>query len=389
MNELSESEVKEIEDLYEVSTYARFPYVLSHGHGTYLYDINGKKLIDLYGGHCVSILGHTPDAIVNALKEQSEKLLFYSNVAWSPIRALAAKKLIEMAPDHFKKVFFCNSGTEANENALKVAWKLTGKKHIISMIGAFHGRTLASLSASYGDTLHKSYESLLTPVSFVPFGDIDQLKKSIQEHEDTAAIIMEPIQSMAGVVCADKSFFKEVRKLCDEHNIFLIFDEVQTGVGRTGTFSYSQQLDIMPDIITLAKSLGSGIPVGGMLLPEKWASQINTGDLGTTFGGGMLAMSAVLATLQELEKRNYMDHAVAVFNTLSEGLKGSSVEVRGAGCLIGLVLTEPVNAIRSELLNKGWLTGSSKNPNVIRLMPPVNTPLEIIHDFIIELKKLL
>lgn len=389
MDNIIDLDIKELENQYEVSTYDRFPYVLSHGHGVYLYDTDNKELIDLYGGHCVSILGHTPEAVVNALKDQAEKLLFYSNVAWSRLRGLTAQKLVSMAPESFKKVFFCNSGTEANENALKIAWKLTGTKHIIAMEGGFHGRTLASLAVSYGTPLREPYETILPPVSFIPFGNIQALRKCLEEHKDTAAVIMEPIQSMAGVVCANKQFFQEVRMLCDEYGVFLIFDEVQTGVGRTGTFSYSEQAGIVPDIITLAKSLGSGIPVGAVLLPDKHAQQIKTGDLGTTFGGGMMAMASTLATLEEIEKQHYMEHAVSIFETVNEGLSKTKITVRGAGCLIGMVFENPVKEIRMKLMEKGWLTGSAKNPNVIRLMPPINTPLEIIENFVSELKNLI
>lgn len=389
MNTIAETNIKELENRYEVSTYDRFPYVLSHGHGIYLYDTEGKKLTDLYGGHCVSILGHTPDAVVSAIKDQADKLLFYSNVAWSPVRGLAAQKLVSMAPDSFKKVFFCNSGAEANENALKMAWKLTGKKHVIAMEGGFHGRTLASLAVSYGTPLREPYETILPPVSFIPFGNIDALKKRLEDSKDIAAVIMEPIQSMAGVVCSNTEYFQEVRKLCDQNDVFLIFDEVQTGIGRTGTFSYSDQVGIAPDIITLAKSLGSGIPVGAVLLPEKHANQIKPGDFGTTFGGGMMAMAAALATLTEIEEKHYMDHAVAIFDTIKNGLKDTDIMVRGAGCLIGLVFETPVKELRMKLMEKGWLTGSAKNPNVIRLMPPVNTPLDIIESFIVELKNLI
>lgn len=388
MNSIAESDIKELENQYEVSTYDRFPYVLSHGHGTYLYDTEGKELIDLYGGHCVSILGHTPDAVVNAIKDQAGKLLFYSNVAWSPIRGLTAQKLVSMAPASFNKVFFCNSGTEANENALKIAWKLTGTQHVIAMEGGFHGRTLASLAVSYGTPLREPYETILPPVSFTPFGNIEALEKSLHEHKDTAAVIMEPIQSMAGVVSANKKYFREVRKLCDDHGVFLIFDEVQTGIGRTGTFSYSEQLDIVPDIITLAKSLGSGIPVGAVLLPDKHAQHIKTGDLGTTFGGGMMAMASTLATLEEIEQQHYMEHAVSIYETIEKGLSETDITVRGAGCLIGLVFDTPVKELRMKLMEKGWLTGSAKNPNVIRLMPPINTPLDIIEKFVSELKNL-
>lgn len=377
------------ENKYEALTYDRYPVVFTHGDGHKLYDTDGKEYVDLYGGHCVSILGHTPETVRQAIHEQAGRLFFYSNVAYSPVRADAAELLIGMAPDGFDRVFFCNSGTEANENAIKLAWKTTGKTRLVSTEGGWHGRTLASLSITDDPKITDPVAFALVACERVPFGDAAALEACLQAHDDVAAFILEPIQSIAGMVDAPESYYREIREICDRHGVMLIFDEIQTGVGRTGRFSVSEWYDMKPDLITLAKSLASGMPIGAVLMPERVASTLKNGDLGSTFAGGPVVAAACRATLQYIADHKLMDHATDIYKILYKSFENSDVEVLGRGALIGLKLPVPYKDVKSELFSRGWLTGGSSKPNVMRLMPPLVTPLDEFVRFAGELKQIL
>lgn len=372
---------KNIEDTYEVNSYARYPVVFESGSDIYLFDSNGMKYTDLYGGHCVSILGHSPNSVIEALNKQSRELMFYSNVVYNPARAKAAKKLVEMSPEGFDRVFFCNSGTEANENAIKIAWIVTGKHHIVSTIGGWHGRTLASLSVTHSPKLRNPFQFALPTTSFIPFGDADALQDFLTVNDDVAAFIIEPIQSISGCAMADDSYYRQIREICTKHGVMLIFDEIQTGVGRTGRFSFCEHVGMTPDIISLAKSLGAGFPIGAVLIPESLAQKIKIGDLGSTFAGGMMASAACHATLEEIESRDLMKQASAIYETLRSSLEGSDIKIRGRGCLIGLKLPCTAKPIVQKLFNKGWITGTSDVENVMRIMPPLITPTDVIRQF--------
>ncbi len=362
------------EDAFQIPTYSKLPVALVRGEGINVWDAEGLCYLDFYGGHCVTPLGHCPPRVVAALQQQAGELLFYSNVVYSPVRATAARLLASMAPAGMGHVFFCNSGTEANETALKLARTSTGKSHIIAMADGFHGRTLGSLAATHSDKYRAPYRAVLAEVTFVPFGDAAAVRRVLAEQDDVGGLIIEPIQSMAGLYTAPDTYFQELRALCDQHSVALIFDEVQTGVGRTGRFSISEHVGITPDLITLAKSLGSGIPVGAVLARDAIAQQVKPGDQGTTFGGGMMAMAAVTATLETIRDENLMARAEEIFDTIREGVAGLVREVRGRGCLIGLDLGSPAAPVIKALRAHGILTGSASDPNVIRLMPPLNTP---------------
>jgi acetylornithine/N-succinyldiaminopimelate aminotransferase len=379
---------KEIADRFEAPAYARYPVVFESGDDVYLTDTSGKRYVDLYGGHCVSILGHSPKSVIDAISEQSRRLMFYSNVVYSPVRASASRKLVTMAPEGFDRVFFCNSGTEANENAIKLAWKMTGRKGIASTIGGWHGRTLASLSVTHSPKLRIPYQFALPSVDFVPFGDAEALDQCFKKNPDIASFILEPIQSINGCNTAPDQYFRDIRNICNQHGVMLIFDEIQTGVGRTGKFSYSEHVDIKPDLITLAKSLAAGFPIGAVLMPERVASDLKIGDLGSTFAGGMLACAACEATLNEIESKNYMSNASLVFDALSEQLSGTDLVVRGKGCLIGIHLPCESKAVVGKLFNEGWITGTSDVPDVMRIMPPIITPINIIKEFATALKEI-
>jgi acetylornithine/succinyldiaminopimelate/putrescine aminotransferase len=319
---------------------------------------------------------------VKAVQDQAATLMFYSNVVYSPVRARAARLLAEMAPAELGHVYFCNSGTEANETALKLARTWTGKPGVLAMVEGFHGRTLGSLAVTWNPKYRSPYAGLIQEATFLPFGDLTAVEEALGARDDVGAIILEPIQSMAGVVEAEPDYYQGLRDLCDRNGVALIFDEVQTGVGRTGTFSISEQYGITPDLISLAKSLGSGIPVGAVLARDAISETVKPGDQGSTFGGGMVAMAAMAATLETIQDEALMGRATGIFRRIRDGLSGSVSAVRGRGCLIGLELDGPAAPVIRELREAGILVGSAVQSNVIRLMPPLNTTDEALETFV-------
>jgi acetylornithine/N-succinyldiaminopimelate aminotransferase len=372
---MTTAETIRTEDAFQIPTYKKLPIALVRGEGAYVWDADGTRYVDFYGGHCVVPIGHSPAPVVAAIQQQAAALMFYSNVVYSPVRAEAAALLAEMAPEGMGHVFFCNSGTEANETALKLARTFTGRPHVVAMTAGFHGRTLGSLIATHG-AYRAPYADVLPETTFVPFGDADALDAALAERTDVAAVILEPIQSMAGLYTAPPEYFQRLRATCDAAGALLIFDEVQTGVGRTGTFSISEGLGVRPDLITLAKSLASGVPVGAVLANDAVAAHVKVGDQGTTFGGGMLAMAALTATLRTIRTEGLMGRAVQVFDRLSAGLAGLVREVRGMGCLVGVDLGRKAAPVIAGLLERGFIVGSASDPNVIRLMPPYTIPFD-------------
>src|SRR5688572_4092132 len=360
------------EDRFQLATYKKMPIAAVRGKGVWLYTSDDEKYLDLYGGHAVAGTGHSHPHVVAAIAEQAGKLLFYSNLVYSEVRATAAEKLVSIAPDSLTKVFFCNSGTEANENAMRMARLTTGRDNIITFSGGFHGRTADSISATFLGKYRELGKPNVPGHRQAEFGDIESLRAVADE--TVAAIMLEPIQSMAGVRTATPHFFKELKNLCDELGMALIYDEVQTGVGRTGEWFFAGSGaggGIVPDIITLAKSLGSGIPVGACLVTEKIASQIKENDLGTTFGGGMVAMAAVTATLEAIENDSMLNNVREVeahFRNLMAEIP-QITKVRGLGFLLGIEFKEKAAPIHEGLLERKVITGTSSDPNVLRLLP--------------------
>src|SRR6202171_3955865 len=296
------AEIAASEEKFQLATYKKMAVAAERGEGVWIYTSDGQRYLDLYGGHAVAGTGHCHAHVVAAIREQSEKLLFYSNLVYSGGRARAAEKLVSVAPDSLTKAFFCNSGTEANENAMRMARMATRRSDIVTFSGGFHGRTADAISATFLGKYREIGKPNVPGHLRAEFGDIDSVRAVADE--SVAAIMLEPIQSMAGVCTAAPEFFRALRELCDERGIVLIYDEVQTGVGRTGEwfFAGSRASDrVVPDIVTLAKALGSGIPVGACLVTEEIASHIKENDLGTTFGGGMIVRAAVPATLEAVE----------------------------------------------------------------------------------------
>ncbi len=371
---ISLKDITSLEEQYQLATYKKMPVVAERGKGAWLYAANGERYLDLYGGHAVAGTGHCHPHVVKAIHEQSDKLLFYSNLVYSEARARAAQKLVSVAPDSLTKAFFCNSGTEANENAMRMARMMTGRENIITFDGGFHGRTADAISATFLGKYRELGKPNVPGHLRAEFGNIDSVRELADQ--SVAAIMLEPIQSMAGVKTAAPSFYRELRELCDERAIVLIYDEVQTGIGRTGEWFFAGSAagdTVVPDIITLAKSLGSGIPVGACVVREEIASHIKENDLGTTFGGGMIAMAAVTATLEAIEDDQMLANVCDVEAYLRERLKEIEqvVNVRGRGFLLGLEFAEQARAIHEALLQRKIITGTSSDPKVLRLLPPL------------------
>ena len=378
--------IRSIEDKFQVSTYKKMDIAVERGNGSWVYSSSGAKYLDLYGGHAVCATGHSHPHVVAAIKEQAEKVIFYSNLVYSDIRGRAAEKVASLAPASLSKVFFCNSGTEANENAMRMARMVTGRQKIISFSGGFHGRTADSISATFLGKYRKLGEPNVPFHVEAEFGDIDSLLSVIDM--ETAGVILEPIQSMAGVREAEPSYFQRLRELCDRNGTLLVFDEVQTGVGRTGNWFFAGSefaAGVVPDIVTLAKSLGSGIPVGACLVNKTVSSSIKENDLGTTFGGGMIAMAAVLATLEAIEKDGMLGNAKAIEQKLKAADLRDVRSIRGKGCLLGIEFTGKAGDTFNRLLAAGIITGTSSDPHVLRLLPPLNTSLNDIDVLIKEL----
>src|SRR5437588_7239094 len=370
----SSEEITALEERYQLATYKKMPVVAERGEGVWIYASNGERYLDLYGGHAVAGTGHCHPHVIAAIRRQSEKLLFYSSLVYSEARARAAEKLVSIAPHGLSKAFFCNSGTEANENAMRMARMATGRENVITFSGGFHGRTADAISATFLGKYREIGKPNVPGHLQAEFGDLDSVRALA--NESVAAIMLEPIQSMAGVRMSDPLFYRELRHLCDERGIVLIYDEVQTGVGRTGEwfFAGSPAGDgAIPDIITLAKALGSGIPVGACLVTEQIASHIKENDLGTTFGGGMIAMAAVTATLEAIENDGMLANVRSIESYLRERLKEVEqvLNVHGRGFLLGLEFADSAKKVHGALLTQKIITGTSSDAKVLRLLPPL------------------
>ena len=360
-----------IENKYQLPTYEKFPLVINKGKGCYVWDEKGNKYLDFYGGHAVALVGHCHPAIVKAVSEQLKKLIFYSNVVYNPQRAVAAKLLVELSKGKFASVFFCNSGTEANETALKLAKKFTKKDGIISFIGSFHGRTIGSLSITGFEKYHKDIGSLMPNVKFAQLGNIESVKKLVTNN--TATIILEPIQSIAGINEAPSDFYIQLKQLCEEKGIVLIFDEVQTGLGRTGKMFYGDHYKITPDIITLAKGISGGLPAGAVLVSKKILGSVKLNDQGSTFGGGPIICAAIIAVVKIIKDQHLVKNTNKLGNLLIKEINKLPhvIKVNGKGLLLGIELDVAAKKIQLWLLSKKIITGTSSNPQVLRIMPPL------------------
>jgi len=361
-----------------VDTYAQFPLDVVEGHGSRLRTRDGREYWDFYGGHAVALLGHSHPAVTRAVAEQAGRLTFYSNVVPLEIRTRAAERFCRFAGSGLPHVFFCNSGAEANENALKIALQQTGRTRIATLEGGWHGRTLLALSATTEEKLRKPFEWLLCGSVRIRPNEPDEV---VAIDERVAAVIVEPIQSIAGIVELDAEFLAALRKRCDEVGAMLIYDEVQTGMGRLGRPFAAGDGGVWPDMATSAKGIANGIPMGAVLMSTRVAEGLKSGDLGSTFGGGPVACAALLAVLDTIERENLLAHAEKLYAAMAAKLVvGPVEEVFGRGCLLGLKTVTPAKEVHSALMQRGFVTGTSANPHVLRLMPPINTPLAAVDE---------
>ncbi len=364
------AELKSHEDRYQLHTYGKFPFFIDKGAGCYVYDEEGNKYLDFYGAHAVASTGHCHPHVVKAIQKQAAELIFYSNVSYNSARARALKKLLEMAGEPYYQAFLVNSGSEANENALKLARAITGRKEIISFSGSFHGRSYGSLSST-GIPKYANY--LNTPVPMHRILPAEAVAEAVSE--ETAAVLVEPIQSMGGMKEVSLDCLSQIQKECQQHGAILIFDEIQTGVARTGSFLYSGLVNIHPEMVTLAKGIASGFPAGALLVTEKLAKNVKNGDLGSTFGGGPLSCATMEATLEVIDKEQLIENAGLMGDYLKENLStiDGIEEVRGRGLLLGVKVREPKTAkeLQTGLLKQRILAGSSMDPQVLRMMPPL------------------
>ncbi|MEI7842956.1 MAG: acetylornithine transaminase [Gallionellaceae bacterium] len=360
-----------------MNTYARQPVTFTHGEGVWLWDTNGKRYLDALSGIAVNTLGHAHPKFTAALSTQIGKLIHTSNVYQVREQELIADKLCELSK--MDEVFFCNSGCEANEAAIKLA-RMYGNTRgidtptIIVMEKAFHGRTLATLSATGNRKVQAGFEPLVKGFVRVPYDDIEAIHQIAQRTPNIVAILVEPIQGEGGIRIPDISYLQNLRKICDEHQWLLMLDEVQSGIGRTGKWFAHQHAGILPDVMTLAKGLGSGVPIGACLTAGKATGTFKPGNHGSTFGGNPLASTAALATLNIMEQDKLLDHAATLgawlkqqFESRLAGVKGV-VTVRGQGLMLGVELDKPCGVLVSKALEKGLLINVTAD-SVVRLLP--------------------
>lgn len=370
-------------------TYPRFDISVARAEGVYIYDEKNTEYLDLYGGHGVISIGHGHKDFNNNLQDQLSKICFYSNSVQIPLQNNFAKKLGELSnyPDY--KLFLCNSGAESNENALKLASFHTGKNKVIAFKGGFHGRTAAALNVTDNPNLSALINKDNFEVVFVSLNDKDALTAALK-NKDVAAVLIEGIQGVGGLDQATEDYFQFIEEACKIHEALLILDEIQSGYGRTGLFFAHQHSGIKADIITTAKGMGNGFPIGGVLISPKIEAKF--GLLGTTFGGNPLACAAGLAVLETIERENLMENVKVVSAYLKEEL--SSIpkigKIKGNGLMLGVDLGYPIKELRLKLLNDFHIfTGASSNPNVLRVLPPLCITKSQIEPFIKALKTVL
>ena len=354
--------------------YAQFPVRPVSGRGSWLIDEAGERWLDAYGGHAVSSTGHSHPAVVRAVAEQAAALLFYSTAVPHPNRERLAERLVAQCPAPLSRAFFCNSGAEANENAMHLARKHTGRKPVVALEGGWHGRTVACLGVTDGAKYEAGALRAGMPIGRkIPFNQLDGLDRAI--NPAVAAVILEPVQGMAGARDCDPGFLRRIRELCTEHGVVLIYDEVQCGVGRTGYFTAAESFGVTPDIITFAKGLASGMPIGAVVASDAVTATITTGDLGSTFGGGPVPCAAALATLDVIADEGLLANVrdVSGYITAAAHRLGRAriVAVQGRGLLLGLRLTRPASEVQQALFGRRILTGTAADPAVLRLLPPL------------------
>lgn len=372
-------------NLFDV--YPLFDIEIDRGEGCHVYDNHGTEYLDLYGGHAVISVGHCHPEIVKAINEQASKLMFYSNSVINPLQKKLAEKLGKVSGYDDYQLFLVNSGAEANENALKLASFHTGKSRVIAYGKAFHGRTSAAVEAT-------DNPKIVSPlndnghVTFLPLNDIDATVNELKKG-DVCAVIIEGIQGVGGIRIPSEDFLRVLREECDQYGAVLILDEIQSGYGRSGRFFAHQYSGIRPDIITVAKGIANGFPMGGVLISPKFTPEY--GQLGTTFGGNHLACATAIAVLDIFEKEGLVENAALVGSYLLNELKGlpGIKEVRGRGLMIGIELEFPAKELRRRLIFDEHVFTGAAGTNIVRLLPPLTLSMEEAETFLTRFKRLL
>ena len=349
--------------------YAQYPFEVASAEGVWLFNTRGERVLDLYGGHAVASLGYGHRGWTEALTTQARVCNFQTNAVPMRIRARAAERLVRFSKLDFTSVFFVSSGAEANENALRLAFRMTSRPHVAAVEGAFHGRTAAAGAVTWGSDTWYGFPRKPFDVSFLPRGDIGAIAAHITDR--TAAVIVEPVQGLAGAVDLGRPYLEALRRRCDEVGAQLIFDEVQCGLGRVGHPFAANLYGVMPDMLTVAKALGNGFPCAALLTSAKVSATLGVGLLGTTYGGGPMACAAIEAVIDAIESEALLENVRRVSDyirrTCIVGPVGSS---QGEGFLLGLRTSRPARQIQSELLESGILAGTASDGHIVRLLPP-------------------
>jgi acetylornithine/N-succinyldiaminopimelate aminotransferase len=352
--------------------YVQMPVRPVSGRGSWLTDADGQEWLDAYGGHAVASTGHSHPRVVRAIADQAASLLFYSTAVAHPNRERLAERLVALCPAPLGQVFFCNSGAEANENALGLARRHTRRHAIVSLRGGWHGRTVATLAVTDGAKYEEAAVRAGAPLSRkVAVDDVAELEAAVDD--SVAAVILEPVQGLAGARDLSVEFVRAARRICDQHGALLIFDEIQCGVGRCGGFTAAEAYGVTPDLLTLAKGLASGLPIGAVIATPSIGGRLQIGDLGSTFGGGPVPCAAALATLDVIEEEELIANAVEIGDYLKAGALGLGIPgATGRGLLIGLRLGRAAVPVQRALFERRVLTGTAGDPEVLRLMPPLS-----------------
>lgn len=362
------------EDNYLGNLYQRFPINISKGKGSLVWDVSGKEYIDCMGGYGVALIGHCNDRVVNAIKNQSEKLITCHMSIYNNTRLEFLEKISKISPKKLSKVFFSNSGAESTESALKFSRKFTGKSGIIAMTGGYHGKTFGALSVTHNEKYRKSFQPLLEGVKFVPYSNPSKIEESLDNSIGT--VIVEPIQGETGIIVPSDGTLQQIRKICDQNNLVLIFDEIQTGLGRTGRMWAGEHWSTTPDIMCLAKGVAGGLPMGLTLCKPEILDAMKVGEHSSTFAGNPLSCSAGIATIESIIEENLVDNAAKIGNIFKHGLfqlkENHRIvrDVRGLGLMLALELRFDVKDVLFEGIKEGLLMLYSGR-NIIRLLPPL------------------
>ena len=362
------------EDQFMGNLYQRFPVTIERGEGAHVWDTEGKEYIDCMGGYGVALVGHQNKRVNSAIKEQIDKIITVHSSLYNKTREEFLKTLIDLAPEKLTQVHLNNSGAEAIEAAIKFARKFTGKKGMVAMKGSYHGKSFGALSITFNPKYKKAFAPLVEKVSFASFGDIESLKSVIDE--DTAFVILEPVQGESGINVAPEGFLQEVRKLCDEKGILLIFDEIQAGLGRTGRLWACDHWNTTPDILCLAKGIAGGVPMGATLVRSDILASMSKGEHSSTFGGNPISCAAGTAALKALTEDGLIENSDKMGKIFREGLehlkKKHAIirEIRGKGLMIGIELKFEVRDILMGLIREGVLMLYSGR-NILRILPPL------------------